>query len=256
MHIAVLLACSMAAEVDPLVQAERAFAATVKDKGLKAGFLSVMDDESVLFRPGPVPGRKNTEGSADTVAVLEWEPAFAAMTKSGNYGFTTGPWQVRPKPKSEPVAFGHYLSIWRKTDKGWRLILDCGTATEEAPVQPYTVKPLEFGAAIKEADLEAVAKTFAEDRTKLAATHCDASAVSFWTGELPAIGPMAIGMRGDSWPMSEVKVLKAQAWEEMGVVYGTFKSKAGPGHFVQVWRNQDSGPKLLCELEMVDPKQG
>lgn len=254
MFAAFVLVCSQTAEIDPLVQAERSFAAAVKQKGLKAGFLSVMDEDSLLFRPGPVPGKKTTQEGPDSPAILEWEPAVAAITKSGNYGFTTGPWQVLPKAGEEPVAFGHYLSAWKKTPEGWRLILDCGTATTEVPVQQYSVKALLFGTPVAESDLKSTAKKFAEGQSTLAPSMTDPFAVAFWTGDAPAMGPKTIAAMGKAYPVTDVNVLSAKSYEEMGIAYGTFKSKPGPGHFVQIWRTDSTGPKLLSEMYMVDPK--
>ncbi|MGH9424802.1 MAG: YybH family protein, partial [Terriglobia bacterium] len=111
-----------------LIEAERAFAATSLAKGTRAAFLEFLAEDSVLFRPGPIPGKKWIEEHPAPSTFLTWEPAFADVAQSGDLGYTTGPWEIRPTgPKDKPTAYGHFVSVWkRQTDGLWKVVVDLG----------------------------------------------------------------------------------------------------------------------------------
>jgi hypothetical protein len=127
------------AKADSLLDAERAFCHLVEERGIRTGFLAVLDTSAVVFRPGPVDARQ-WYAARDTIAgILSWQPAF--VQASGDLGFTTGPWQYRPKSMTEePIAYGEYVSVWTRAARNdgggetsvepgrgsWRLLLDLG----------------------------------------------------------------------------------------------------------------------------------
>src|SRR6478672_7163951 len=79
-------------KVSSLVAAENYFAATVKEEGLREGFLKVSDNETLVFRPNPVKAEVFYDKKQIDPGVLSWEPAFARISRSGTWGFTTGPY--------------------------------------------------------------------------------------------------------------------------------------------------------------------
>lgn len=110
-----------------LVESEQAFCRAAMTHGIREAFLTFLADESVVFRPGPVPGKKAYRDGKPTSAQLTWRPVWAEIARSGDLGYTTGPWEFR-KANNEPAAgYGQYVSIWRKqTDGKWQVILDAG----------------------------------------------------------------------------------------------------------------------------------
>ncbi len=112
---------------DSLVSAERAFAQMSVAQGMKPAFLAVLADDSVIFRPRAVPGKKWMQDSPAAGGQLNWGPDYADIAASGDLGYTTGPWEYRQKPEDAPVAFGHYITLWRKQSNGaWKVELDTG----------------------------------------------------------------------------------------------------------------------------------
>jgi ketosteroid isomerase-like protein len=53
---------------------------------------------------------------------------FADISRAGDLGYTTGPWEFRNnKSDVQPAAYGHYVSIWKKQPDGsWRVRIDVG----------------------------------------------------------------------------------------------------------------------------------
>jgi ketosteroid isomerase-like protein len=114
--------------ISQLISAENYFSALAKEKGIRAAFLKVSDENTMLFRPGPVRAVDffKSKSSADS-GLLSWEPAFARISKSNDWGFTTGPYVYRPSKSSQSAFYGDYVSVWKKNDKGvWKLALDLG----------------------------------------------------------------------------------------------------------------------------------
>ena len=111
-----------------LIEAERSFSRTSEDKGIREAFLNWLAPDAVVFRPAPVPGRPVYEKmNPASPVVLTWEPEVAGIASSGELGYTSGPYRIRPERGAEPTDFGHYVSVWKmQTDGTWRVFLDVG----------------------------------------------------------------------------------------------------------------------------------
>lgn len=120
--------------LENLVAAERDFAAAAAKVGIKTAFLDVLAPDSILYRGGIVNGREWQEKQPDDPgAKLSWYPSVAFLAESGDYGYTSGPWEFHgadPAPTAR-VAFGHFVSLWRRERQGarrWRLVCDIGVS--------------------------------------------------------------------------------------------------------------------------------
>ncbi len=112
-----------------LVECERAFARDAAEKSTRAAFLTWLAPTGVVFRPGPVNGRKSWSAAKPDRAVLSWRPAYAAISGGGDLGWTTGPWAWRPDRGREEAAWGEYLTVWRRQADGRFLAaLDIGVS--------------------------------------------------------------------------------------------------------------------------------
>lgn len=113
--------------VSSLVAAENYFAAKVKENGLRDGFLKISDSETVVFRPNAVKAEVFYDKKQIDPGELIWEPSYARISRSGDWGFTTGPY-IYTTFSDSSKSYGQYLSIWRANRKGiWKLALDIGT---------------------------------------------------------------------------------------------------------------------------------
>ena len=111
-------------EVSSLVAAENYFAGLAKEKGIRKAFLAVSDDQTILFRPNPVKTFDYFDKQEDINGELSWRPTLAKISKSGDWGFTTGPFEFKTDSSS---AYGQYVSVWKMNNKGvWKLAIDMG----------------------------------------------------------------------------------------------------------------------------------
>lgn len=110
-----------------LAAAEFAFSARSVATDMKAAFLSVMTEDAILFRPGPVNGRESMGSRPAPPIELNWRPAFVHVAASGDFGMSTGPARIlfKQDPKQAPV-YTHFLSIWQKVSGVWMLKVDVG----------------------------------------------------------------------------------------------------------------------------------
>ncbi len=124
------LARDAAVSADPVIAAERAFAADAAVRGWAAAFRSAAAADAITLSPDPVNAHEQLvqfEGDGETT--LDWRPAYAGIAQSGDFGFTTGPFQFRGRDG----IVGHYFTVWRRqADGSWKWIFDAGTEVRDA----------------------------------------------------------------------------------------------------------------------------
>lgn len=124
-----------------LVNAEKEFAEEVAKNGTKAAYAKFAAADAVIFRPNPINVRKYYETALDEKNI-SWIPTYARISRSHDWGFTSGNYVVNSTKKS----YGHYLSVWRGRNGKWELILDIGAETNKslAKVEQIIVEPKDF----------------------------------------------------------------------------------------------------------------
>ncbi len=132
--------------IESLKEADRQFAADTARRGLD-GWISAYASDAVRLELGGeiVQGteairKADAKLFADPQTQLRWQPTHAAVFADNQQGVTTGNYQVvrtaADSDQSAVIARGHYVSIWRRTPAGWKVMLDTGCpAQEPAPPQ-------------------------------------------------------------------------------------------------------------------------
>lgn len=119
---------------DELMVVDREFSAFSKQNGYHSAFLEFADSGAVLLRPGSMPyeGRSSLQklfaGRSDSSITLIWVPEFAAISGSGDLGYTYGTYTARLKNDTiKGESKGTYVTIWKKQADGkWKYVLDTG----------------------------------------------------------------------------------------------------------------------------------
>jgi len=127
-------------EVKNVVDAEQAFNKAVAKKGIKDGFLSVLDDDGIVFRPKPVNAKDFYTNIEKQPGNLSWEPKFARISANGDLAFSAGPYVYQNGSNDTDKVYGHYVSVWHRssTDTKLKLLIDLGIQHPE-PEQPELV---------------------------------------------------------------------------------------------------------------------
>lgn len=124
-----------------LLKAEKEFAESLAKNGAKTAFTSFAAADGLVFRPNPV-NAKTFYATQTESKDLSWTPVYAKVSRSGDWGFTTGPYTE----KGDKTAYGQYLSVWKAKDGKWELDLDMGTSNNKPlnKVTPLFVEPKDF----------------------------------------------------------------------------------------------------------------
>jgi ketosteroid isomerase-like protein len=260
-----------------LVQMERDFANVAATKGTRDAFIEFLADDGIIFQPGPVNGKKFWTERQPGKGLLSWQPAYADISRGGDLGYTTGPWEFRPNgPQDNPVAFGQYFTIWKKqTDGRWRAALDRGVSS----TQPYATKVVQF--PLNDEESESSSKfDVAAGRTKMAKLESEFSDASAQKGTLKAYETYLADdvrlLRKDAAPAigkaAAMVLVSASAgkltWKpiatdvsisgDLGYSYGTFELKNGGtviehGSYVRVWKKKAGAWRVVIDVSSPDP---
>jgi ketosteroid isomerase-like protein len=254
-----------------MVKAERKFYQTGQEKGTRAAFLAFLADDAVVFRPGPVNGKEVWGKRPETGLDLIWEPTFAVMARSGDFGYTTGPakWKAK-KTDEKPLGYGHFVSIWKKQKDGsWKVALDLGI---ENPEPQGRVEPLEW--AVPESTVKATLESLDEtkhgfvalaklDYTKALQQFGDGQVRLYRAGSFPAIGKeSAARLLGPEQAGVTMETMKGEisSTADLAYHYGKYSDTrpqgANGGHFFQIWQTDSAGAwKLVLDWQQPLPKE-
>lgn len=257
-----------------LVNTERAFAKMASEKGTREAFLYYLAEDSVIFNPTPIPARPFYESRPASPSLLSWDPSMADC--SCDLGFTTGPWEYSTKAGEAPVAFGNFLSLWRKQKDGnWKLVLDAGTENPKPDNPPASFSatesknpaPAHFNVAKEKTAVLAADRRLSE----IASTRglgeglndvlLDSADARFLRDRLqPITGRDAILKYLKQTPAKlkwdEPKV-ELSSCGDFGYTYGNTEilgtQKTTNGVFVRIWRKV--GKEWKVEVDQVSPVQ-
>lgn len=276
---AILIAIALTAAVAPargddvqsLIAAERTFADSARVHGIRDAFLSVLDDEGIIFRPAPVKARPWYSARPAPPGLLSWTPEYAEISAGGTLGYTTGPWEFRVAAVDTVAARGHYVSIWtRAKDEPWRLALDLGVSHDggtPAPGAPVETRVSAIHAAPQTApedSLRAVEArmndlAFRVAPPELLQSHHAEDLRLYRPEHPPALGLLdasrLVTQDEREWTRHHLGCRVASS-VDLGYTFGTVGHRsdedASPGGYVRIWR-RGSGSSWIVALEIVLP---
>ena len=152
--------------LESLVSAEKAFAKMSEETSTKNAFVHFLSDSSILFRPGPVPGKATWEAAEEDNDLLSWKPAFADISAAGDLGYTTGPFEYKAvRTDEKPAGTGHFVSVWKKEKDGtWKVALDIGIGHPPAPEKPFATSAIAPKAVMQKPGVNAASELMQTDR--------------------------------------------------------------------------------------------
>lgn len=265
----VALPAAAAQKVDPapVVAAERAFAADGLALGVQASFLKHSAPEGIVLQPDPVLAKAAFQAPQPKGPPLVWWPLWAGIARSGDLGFTTGPYSFDGKPRA------WYFTVWAKQPDGsWKWLFDggppsdpAGAAPQDSPVAYAKLAERQAGSAAKAmaevSQAEAALAAGAASDVK-AAYLAQAAAEARIVGSRakPPADRAAVEAELATRPASiRFSPLGGQASSagDLAWTYGhaswTAEGKPARGHYVRIWRNDKAGWKLLYDQLLAAP---
>jgi ketosteroid isomerase-like protein len=249
-----------------MIQLERDFSRSAKEYSTRQAFLSFTNEESLGFNNGPVSLKKEWEQRKADSSWLWWEPDYADIAASGEFGFTSGPWEYRTNRKDEnAVAHGHFFTIWRKDASGiWKVLIDMGISYKE-PIKRTPISTAALHAASPQISTKEELLAFDTglygnqliDFQHMVLGALSPEARFYQTNFPPFIGKKSISehlSKREPIAYSSLGCFIAQTGD-LGVVYGTATFRASDpasskkANFLHVWKKEDGSTwKLVVEV--------
>ncbi len=255
---------------------EAKFVALGQEQGARAASLAYLAEDAIMFEPGPVNAKKIWTARPEGGLSLKWHPTFAAMSRSCDLGFTTGPAEWRKAKEDEkPLGHGHYLSIWKKQKDGaWKVMVDVGGAVPSAQkvedeVQISTSDPSAPPATPEAAEkkLRAAEKWFAEtaktDSTSALIGSSSENLRVHREGVFPATGrqPATLMLSVRRGKLKNEKLGgDMSAACDLAYRYGKYTLDLGQkterGYYLQIWQTDSEGAwKILVDYQSPLPAE-
>ena len=266
--------------VQEMVQTEHAFARMAAEKNTRDAFLAYIADDGLLFRPGAVNGKKwlldHPTPPSDKRSLLAWQPILGMVAASGDFGFTTGPWQAKPDINdANPSAYGHFVTVWRKQPDGsWKFVVDLGISHPQAvgPAKLWQPEGGKRDAKFVEVDVAAARNDLLdEDRAYAQASSKDGLVKAFnayaspearlyRNGSLPfhnretSAAALASTKGQVSWSLIAGDVARSG---DLGYTHGTYeitgdaKTVTERGSYVRIWRGFGDHWRIVVDVTNV-----
>ena len=267
------------ASLKPVVEAEHAFAAYSIEHGMKDAFLRFAAPDGIVFRRGPVNAIEVwTQTNPAPTGLLTWWPAYADVSRAGDLGWTTGPYEFRENPADkEPSGTGHFATLWRRQPDGsFKFVLDFGIR-HAAPASAETV--LQYPPSIQknagrgkpDVDTEAARSSLLEAESELAKdsaskgygvallAHADDTFRLYRQNNFPYVGResarKALEGKTDviTWKATKADVARSG---DLGYAYGTYELKSKPsdekpaeqGNYLRIWKRHDGKWRVVLDV--------
>lgn len=252
-------------DASPVVQAERAFAADAGQRGWVEAFETWSAEDALVVHRAPTSARQSLAqmdpaNRGDTS--LHWGPEFAAISRDGGFGFTTGPYN------GGSGNYGHYFTVWRKQPDGnWRWIFDGGTTTQaatnvDAEAQVAVLAIGARGAGTAEAAIDSVrgredalAAAAAEDVGRALGAVFASSGWLNREDQPTAIGKeAAVTLAGSGGVrFGPPQVIEASSVGDMVFTLGEARWTGGAGYYCRIWVLQAEGWRVGYDQIMARP---
>lgn len=247
----------------PVIAAERAFAARAREEGWVRAFRAYAAPDGLIMQPEPVGAQQSLAGTPDDGnRSLYWWPEFAGIARSGDLGFTTGPYVA-----GSDVVRGHYFTVWRRQPDGsWKWIYDGGPPVrDETPFArdgaPDTLPTVQRGLGSQLAALEAVAALEHHNADDAAIARLVASDARVNRPRLPpgigAEGAAAAYARpAGTVRYSRVSAAASDAGDMVFTINESFwggEDGARGGHAMRIWQLRPEGWRIVYDQLLPRP---
>jgi hypothetical protein len=243
-----------------MIQAERNFANTARVVSTSEAFIKYIDSSGIVFEKGkPVNGLEAYTKSERRPGILFWEPEYAEIAATNDFGYTTGPWKYYSNSiKENPVANGYFITVWHLTKNGWKFLIDFGiTCSEQKKKIALKKKSGGNSKLLKEQEqvsTEAETKFIQAYTTQGVAaynTFLSSQSRINYSGFLPATDAAERKALIDSLPRNITYTILGSGiapGTDLGYVYGSALINDKQDGYLRIWRKEKDGWKIAVEV--------
>src|SRR6267378_1968545 len=245
------------------------YASRALAKGMPAASVDYFADDGVAFTPFAVNGKKYWASRKDFPGTLIWQPSFAAATRAADLAYTTGPWEMKKKGEEISLAYGHYVTVWKKQPgETWRMVLDVGIDHAQ-PIDPPPIlqilppdptageRPLDAAKRSLQKTMRALVESARRNVGKALLAYASDDIRVYREQSFPAVGLSAarLMLGSDNGTVSrELSATRLSDSGDLSVSYGNYSEVRGNGGergiYVMIWRTDMNGDwKLALDLQ-------
>jgi len=248
-----------AQNADALVATEIAFEKSCLEKGIRDGFLAYVDSNGIMLtKKAPVNARQFWSSLPSFEGVFNWSPSYAEMCLSGDWGYTTGNFEHRPKKSTDTAnESGQYSTVWHKTSHGeWKFLFDIGNPHPPAPLhkQSETISISKSPSDLRTTDTipaepeKAFIISFEQNIRDAYQKYGGTRYILSLTGhQAITSGDSAVILLGNM--QHPIKYHPSGSFvspkKDMLAVYGGFDAD---GEYLRIWRHEKDGWKIALEV--------
>jgi ketosteroid isomerase-like protein len=245
--------------IEGLISAEKSFAAYSVANGTKDAFLKFTDSSGIVFDNGkPVNAIETWMKREKRPIVLNWEPQFAEIASSNDFGYTTGSWALRPNANDTVVARGQYTTVWHVDGKGeWKFLVDLGVGNTPLSPAPSLKKievkkikgPSSTGAVLKEE--QNFIDAYKKDKSKAYTKYLSGNGLLNRNGQYSTIDKIKQSETITNTPSAIQYTIAGSGIASTGdlaYVYGNTLISDKQENYLRVWRKEKQGWKIALEV--------
>jgi hypothetical protein len=243
-----------------LINAEKAFAKYALDSNTRDAFVKFLDTGNVALNEGKVfNGYQTWVKREKRPAKLIWEPEFAVIAGSNEYGLITGPYEFKLSLNDTAIGKGNFTSIWHYNSNGeWKNLLDHGISYTGRRRWASQVKKIiikKNNTSPENNNAELIENNFISAyKTKGKSVYSSFASKNIWVntnGHLPVSGianlSTALTAITDGIEFTPLGS-GISASKDFIYVYGATKLNDIPGNYVRVWIKEKNSWKLILQV--------
>lgn len=256
-------------DLQSIVDVERSFIKMAKEKNTRDAFMVFLADDAVTIGKEPRIGKEYLQKQTPNESWLLWEPVYSDISSSGDFGFNTGPWEYRnSKLDGKAVAFGQFVTVWKKVNGEWKAAIDMGighgehTLKEKWKTSAIALKPQASNKTTTAGILSAEKNFLKRFETTGASAYFDAISDEirvYRGGSEPMISS---GEKQNYFEHFKTKFVftplggETSSTDDMGFVYGKCsveesvegKLTARQSHYLRIWKKENSEWRIVLDL--------
>ncbi len=218
--------------IDSLVQTEKNFANTSLVISTKEAFIKFIDTAGIVFDKGkPVNGLELYTKTERRPGILTWEPEYAEIAATNDFGYTTGPWKFL-------IDFGINYNPERET----------------LPIKKLHAGKYKFKddntQSLKQAE-ERFIQAFAAQGVKAYNSFLSPQSRINYAGFLPATNAKERKALLDSLPRNinyTILGFDMSPMKDLGYVYGSTMINDKQDGYLRIWRREKKEWKVAVEV--------
>jgi ketosteroid isomerase-like protein len=245
--------------IDGIIKAEKSFAARSVADGTKDAFLKFADSAGIVWSTeveAPMNAIETWTKREKRPGKLDWQPVYAEIATSQNFGYTTGPYTfIR---NDSVLARGEYVTVWKINKNGeWKFVVDLGVnntpRTSVIHLEKVSVKRIS-GNATTDKMLKAeedFITSYKQDRKKAYEKYLSAKSILKRNGRNSATNKeLQKKIINDDPQDAGFRILGSgiSSSGDIGYVFGNITTGVKQFGYLRIWRKEKTGWKIALEV--------